>query len=115
MGNPPGKMILSQAPFSKGSINSIEQEDTPKASGSRPLKGKARSSRRKSDNYLAEGVSCGIISSQNPTRSTINAGIQIGLLYNSADTLEGVQIGLLNFAWNKKPLMFFPVINYRFK
>jgi len=58
-----------------------------------------------------KGVQLGLINN-----TTVLQGIQIGLFYNSTDTIDwGLQIGLLNFAWNKKPVMFFPVINFRFK
>jgi len=57
-----------------------------------------------------KGLQIGLIN-----HCTTSSGIQVGLLYNSAETLEGLQVGLLNFAWTKEPLMFFPIVNYRFE
>ena len=40
-------------------------------------------------------------------------GLQVGLI-NTASTLDGVQIGLLNFNKSKIPLGFFPIVNAAF-
>ena len=55
------------------------------------------------------GLQLGIANS-----ATAMEGLQIGLLYNSTDTLNGIQIGLLNFIWDRKPVFFFPIINASF-
>ena len=71
----------------------------------------------------AGGAQIGVLNTSQETRgiqigvfnhSAAMNGIQIGLLYNTADTLKGVQIGLLNFTWNRKPMFFFPIINASF-
>lgn len=41
------------------------------------------------------------------------SGVQIGF-YNVAGTLDGLQLGLLNFNNAKKPLYFLPVFNFSF-
>lgn len=41
------------------------------------------------------------------------AGVQVGF-YNVAGTLDGLQIGLLNFNNAKKPMYFLPVVNFSF-
>jgi hypothetical protein len=45
--------------------------------------------------------------------SDIN-GMQFGLLYNTADALKGLQIGLLNMNWSGKPITFLPIVNFAF-
>jgi hypothetical protein len=57
----------------------------------------------------AKGLQCGLIN-----HSVSMTGIQIGLAYNTTDTLRGLQAGLFNFIWNRKPVSFLPLVNASF-
>jgi hypothetical protein len=46
--------------------------------------------------------------------STEINGMQLGLLYNTTESLKGIQIGLLNMNWSGKPIKFLPIVNFAF-